>query len=479
LPQAAISKPLSGSPAIAPEKLLKKLELELSKRKNLKKLADYRPYPKQKEFHANGAKYTERLFMAGNQLGKTLSGGFEMAMHLTGRYPDWWEGRRWDRAVNAWAAGITGESTRDTIQRILVGRPGEHGTGAIPKECLVDVVMARGTPNLLDSVKVRHENGELSHLTFKAYEKGVAKFAGETLDIVWLDEECELDVYTECLTRTNATNGIVFMTFTPLLGMSKVVSRFLLETPTSAIVTKMTISDVEHYSKEQIEKIIAQYPAYEREARLNGTPMLGSGRVFPVPASEITVEPFPIPTHWPRLNALDFGWDHPSAGVSVAWDRDTDCIYITHAHRAREQTPLMFAAAVKPWGDWIPWAWPHDGLQHDKGSGDQLAAQYAMAGLKMLPQRATFEDGTNGLEAGVMEMLDRMNTGRLKVFSTLAMWFEEFELYHRKDGLIEKKKDDLLSATRYAVMMRREAKVKQAKRRFVDYKAGSSTSWMS
>jgi hypothetical protein len=101
-----------------------------------------------------------------------------------------------------------------------------------------------------------------------------------------------------------------------------------------------------------------------------------------------------------------------------------------------------------------------------------------MAGLKMLPQRATFEDGTNGLEAGVMEMLDRMNTGRLKVFSTLAMWFEEFELYHRKDGLIEKKKDDLLSATRYAVMMRREAKVKQAKRRFVDFKAGSANSWM-
>jgi hypothetical protein len=75
----------------------------------------------------------------------------------------------------------------------------------------------------------------------------------------------------------------------------------------------------------------------------------------------------------------------------------------------------------------------------------------------MMNSRATFPDGTNGLEAGVLEMLDRMKTGRLKVFSHLADWFEEFRLYHRKDGLIVKKNDDLLSATRYAMMMRRFA----------------------
>jgi hypothetical protein len=65
----------------------------------------------------------------------------------------------------------------------------------------------------------------------------------------------------------------------------------------------------------------------------------------------------------------------------------------------------MHAAAIKPWGAWIPCAWPHDGLQHDKGSGQDLAAQYRAQGLNMLQERATFEDGGSGVEAGVIGML--------------------------------------------------------------------------
>jgi hypothetical protein len=78
----------------------------------LNRLASYRPYPKQAAFHAAGVKHDERLLMAGNQLGKTLAGGFEWAMHLTDRYPDWWKGRVFDRPVRMWAAGVTSESTR-------------------------------------------------------------------------------------------------------------------------------------------------------------------------------------------------------------------------------------------------------------------------------------------------------------------------------------------------------------------------------
>ena len=56
-----------------------------------------------------------------------------------------------------------------------------------------------------------------------------------------------------------------------------------------------------------------------------------------------------------------------------------------------------------------------------------------------------------------MEMLDAMQTGRFKVAAHLENWFEEYRLYHRKDGKVEKIYDDLLSATRYAWMMRRFA----------------------
>lgn len=199
----------------------------------------YRPYAKQKAFHAAGATASERLFMAGNQLGKTLAGAAECAMHLTGRYPDWWDGARFDKPVNMWAAGVTKDSTRDNPQRLLVGPPaieGAWGTGLIPKACLKSWGRAQGVPNLLDNVVVRHEaTGGDSILSFKSYDQGREKWQGPTLDCVWFDEEPPQDIYTEGLTRTN--NGqlgqFTLITFTPLQGMSEVVSLFLLDKATT------------------------------------------------------------------------------------------------------------------------------------------------------------------------------------------------------------------------------------------------------
>lgn len=442
--------------------LLAQIEKELARRR----LEAYTPYARQAEFHAAGETHRERLFCAGNQLGKTLAGAAEMAMHLTGRYPDGWRGRRFHRAIAAWASGVTGESVRDTTQRLLVGRPTEYGTGMIPADCIVgDPKRAMGVADLLDSVTVRHVSGGNSRLYFKRYEQGREKWQGETLDVVWFDEEPAPEIYTEGLTRTNATGGMSYMTFTPLQGMSEVVMRFLSEKSPDRHVTYMTIDDAEHYTPEQRAAIVAAYPAHEREARAKGVPTLGSGRIFPIEEDAIKVAAFKVPAYWPRINGVDFGWDHPAAGVQIAWDRDADCIYVTHAHRAREATPIVFAAAIRPWGAWVPTAWPHDGLQHDKGSGLQLAQQYASAGLKMLKDRSTHAPqpgqpegtGGNGVEAGLMEMLDRMQTGRFRVFSHLDDWFQEFRLYHRKDGRVVKERDDLLSATRYALMMRRKA----------------------
>jgi hypothetical protein len=229
----------------------------------------------------------------------------------------------------------------------------------------------------------------------------------------------------------------------------------------------MTIDDAEHYTQEQREEIIASYPAHEREARVRGIPSMGSGRVFPIPEEDITCDPLPIPSHWPQIVGIDFGWDHPTAACRLAWDRDNDVIYLTAEYAKREATPIIHAAAIKPWGAWLPVAWPHDGLQHDKGSGEALRDQYAAQGLNMLPEKATFEDGGNGVEAGVMDMLDRMQTNRWRVFSTCGGWFGEFRLYHRVNGLIVKERDDRISASRYALMMLREAMTEPRPQRLV------------
>jgi phage terminase large subunit-like protein len=442
------------------------------------RLESYGPYDKQRAFHAASGAHHERLFMAGNQLGKTLAGAMEAAMHATGKYPDWWQGKRFTRRTRGWAAGVSGESARDSVQRMLLGDPGELGTGTIPAADIISVTTARNVAEQIDTVSVRHVSGGVSRIAFKSYQKGREKWQAETLEWVWFDEEPPMEIYMEGLTRTNATGGLVWLTFTPLKGMSEVVGRFMLDPGNGRHVTQMTIEEVGHLSARQRARIVAQYPVHEIEARTKGVPVLGSGRVFPVPEDSLREDAAAIPAAWPRIVGLDIGYDHPTAAVWLAWDRDADTVHVTDCYRLREETPVVHAAAIKARGAWIPVAWPHDGLAHDKGSGEQIAALYRAQGLVMLPERATFEDGSSGVEAGVLDMLDRMKTGRFKVAAHLNDWWEEFRLYHRKDGLIVKERDDLMSATRYAVMMLRFAAVQRVQAPRPRHLHTNAGSWM-
>jgi phage terminase large subunit-like protein len=453
--------------------MLARAEAEREQRRAQNKLAGYLPYPKQAAFHAAGATHRERLLIAANQSGKSLAGGMETAMHATGRYPEGWAGKRFAKPTIGWGAGTTNETTRDTVQRILVGRPGQPGTGAIPKDAILDLVAARGTPDLLDSIKIRHASGGVSVIGLKSYQRGREAFQGETLDYLWFDEEPPADIYTEGLTRTNVSQGPVWVTFTPLLGMSEVVRRFLLEPSPDRGVTTMTLDDVDHYSAEEKAKIAASYAAHEREARTKGVPTLGSGRIFPVADEMLAIEQRDFPSHWPRIGGMDFGWDHPFAAVELVWDRDTDTLYVSKCYRVREATPVIHAAALRLWGKEIPWAWPRDGRRETlEGAGKPLAEQYSKQGLDMLFEHAQFEDGSVSVEAGLQDMLIRMESGRFKAFKHLNDWFDEFRLYHRKDGKVHKEGDDLMSATRYAVMMLRHARTAAAYNRFhrkIDY----------
>lgn len=443
-----------------------RLAKEQERRIAVDRLAHYKPYAKQMEFHTAGAlPVYERLFMAGNQLGKTFAGAAETSYHLTGRYPPWWQGRRWDRPIVAIGGSESGELTRDGMQRLLVGPPkveADWGTGYIPKDFLLDWSRKNGVADALDSVTVKHVSGGASTFGFKSYDQGRAKWQANTVDWVWFDEEPPQDVYSEGVTRTVATGGSSVLTFTPLLGMSEVVRRFLGEKDEHRRVITMTIHDAGHISPEERERIIARYPEHEREARAMGVPILGSGRIFPIADSRILIPPFNLPHHWPVIGGLDFGWDHPTAAVKLAWDRDNDIVYLVREHRLSKATPKQHVATIgdqRSWGN-IPWAWPHDGEVADKGSGLQLARQYKTAGLAMLDSHATFPNGSNSVEAGVLQMLERMNDGRWKVFEGVCpLWMEEFRLYHRDEGKIVKEYDDLISASRYAEMMLRHARV--------------------
>ena len=214
--------------------MITRLEEDDRLRDDQNRLRYYAPYAYQSLFHQKGAIHCERLLRAANQIGKTLAAGMEWAMHLTGDYPEWWTGKRFDEPVRMWAAGVTAESTRDNPQRILLGPPQQKelwGTGAIPKARLKDIAPARGLSNAVDSIVVRwgsegDKNPQHSVVSFKSYERGREKWQGETLHGVWFDEEPPLEIYSEGKTRTNVLQGIVIVTLTPLQGMSDLLALF-------------------------------------------------------------------------------------------------------------------------------------------------------------------------------------------------------------------------------------------------------------
>lgn len=222
-------------------------------------------------------------------------------------------------------------------------------------------------------------------------------------------------------------------------------------------VTNMTIYDVDHYTDEDRQRIINQYPEWIRDARIKGIPILGSGQVFPISEENLRCEPFEVNPTWPHIGGVDFGMDHPFGAVKCVVDPVSGVFYVTDTYRAKAETIVIHAAALKRWGNLI-FGWPHDGGIREKRSGTTHADIYMEHGLNFLPEHAKNDDGSHFTEPAIERMVVDMKVGMFKVFSNLIDWWEEFRLYHRKDGEIVKKRDDLMSATRMAYLCRGFAK---------------------
>lgn len=215
----------------------RQLEAELKRRASENRIDSYYPetgplrrqaYAKHLEFFRAGAEHRERCMLAANRVGKTEGvGGYETALHLMGEYPDWWEGRRFDHPIESWAAGDTSQTVRDIIQAKLLGPVGSFGTGLIRKRCIVRTTSRQGISDAVQDIYVKHKSGGTSSLTLKSYDQKRVSFQGTSKHLIWLDEEPDMGVYSECLLRTMTTDGMVLCTFTPLLGLSDVVLSYL------------------------------------------------------------------------------------------------------------------------------------------------------------------------------------------------------------------------------------------------------------
>ncbi len=428
------------------------------------------PYKWQVDFHNAGWNNPERMIMAAGRVGKTRTAAAEVAAHARGWYPKWWQGIKFKKAVKIMCASESWLLNRDIIQKelfgdIMEGERRPRGNGWVPADSIVDVKYRQvGLDGVFDTVRVRHVSGKLSEFCFRSYEQGYTKFQGVSMDIVWLDEEpTDYTIYTEALTRVLDRKGRVIFTRTPLFGVTDVVRRFMDGGP--GIHTTMASWDLApHLSDDEKDRLIATYPEHERDTRTKGVPLMGSGGIYPIPDEMIKCQPFPIPGHFRRLCGIDFGIGHKAAGVWVAYDGETDIVYIYDGYSASDHQPLYHAHAIRTRGAHIPVAWPHDGMFREKGSGQKLCDIYRKLGVNMLGISARYDDAKGSgqpTEPIITEILERMRTGRFKVFASFTEWFQEKAMYHRDrvKGEIVKKHDDVMAATNYAMMMLRYARI--------------------
>jgi phage terminase large subunit-like protein len=437
-------------------------------------------YKKHLEFFRAGTVHRERLFLAANRTGKTEGvSAYETTLHLTGKYPAWWQGKRFSKPIIAWCANDTGKDTRDILQYKLLGRLSRGdgaraesiglGTGMIPAEAIRSTRQKQGTPNAIETAWIRHyaagrdQQGKpiwvvdgTSTLVFKSYEQGRKTFQGTEIDLIALDEEPPLDVYTECLTRTMATatfeGGLIILTFTPLEGWTEVVDQFLDEQKrehSGRFYVLAGWDDAPHLGGAEKADMLRRYPEYQRDARSKGVPQLGSGAIYQIGESEIREDPFKIPEHWPRAFGLDVGWNR-TACIWAAHDRDSGRIHIYDEHYFAHSDVGENARAIRGRGDWIPGVIDPAARGRSVVDGQQCLQNYIDAGLDV-------EAAIASREAGIQLVRDWMLAGNLKVFASCANFWKEYRLYRRDEkGQVVKQSDHLMDALRYLMVSGRD-----------------------
>ena len=403
-------------------------------------------YPKHMEHIAQGNNFRERLILAANRVGKTELGCYEDALHLTGLYPDWWQGKRFKKPVNVLVAGETAKLTRDSLQIQLLGSFGQQGTGFLPKKSILDVKSKSGVPDAVDLVKVEHSTGGISTLQFQSYDQKREAFQATARDHIHLDEEPPLSIYAECVTRTMTTKGSVVVTFTPLKGISETVQYLQQRAERGEIgYVSATWDDAPHLDEDDKVEMLKAFPPHQRDARSKGIPSLGSGAIYPVPESIILTDPFKIPEHWKFAFGMDVGWN-ATAVVWGAVDPDTDNMYIYDCYKVGGLEPSQHASAIAMRGNWIRGAIDPAARGRSQADGQDLLQMYIDLGLKIVK-------ANNSVEAGIYEVWQRMLNSQLYIFSTCKALIDEYRVYRRDEkGRIVKENDHLMDALRYLVM---------------------------
>ena len=441
------------------------------------KLQAYNPYPFQARFHeardstgvAGTAKF--RLIEAGNQVGKTYCASAEVAMHLTGQYPSWWKGFRFDDPVKVGCAAGSHEDVKRLAQVKLLGGAidgDEWGKGYIPVDCFGKIERSRSVPGCVKEIHIKHISGEWSQLKLLSYERH-KDFEGEEFALLWLDEEPEPAVMSRVLARgvvplAEDRGGLVIVSMTPEKGITPFLREFsqeLLNRPHYARYTA-TWHDALHFIdkktgefKHSIRLMLAGVPPAMKAKMVFGKPMEDSGLVFDIGPEEYVRSEFSlmtVPQHWKQIIGMDFGFCHPTAMVWIAINPAGGDMFCYDEYRESKKIPSQIYIELSRHGE-MPIAWPHDGNKTGSNDGISTIMTYKELGIgTFLGRPFSNPTGGNSVEAGLRVIFEYLKRGKLQISSRCSMLLDEMSQYSRKEGKVLAEKEDLCSALRYAVL---------------------------
>jgi len=421
-------------------------------------------YQKHLEFFKAGAKYKSRWWSASNRSGKTLSMCYELSYHLTGNYPDWWEGKRFNNCNAWWVVGQSSQTVQQILQLELLGQIGDFGSGMIPKDLLdfETLPSASKAGVAVSGFKVKHSSGGYSTVAFKSVEQGILAFTGVACS-VYIDEPVPLPIFTECATRTMTGDNILVVTATPITGLTDAILNFCDgefrygEINKHKIMMGITWDDVPHLSEDAKESLLSSVPPYQREARSKGIPALGTGAVYPIGESEYVIPPFEIPPHYKRIIGMDVGY-RMTAAAWGAIDPDNGTVYITAEYLQGELTPHQHAFNIMGRGSY-PIAIDPASHGRAQADGQVIFDQLEDLGLDL-------HNAENAREAGLWTCLELMQSGKLKVFQTCRNLIKEIGNMSRDDKgrVVRSSEYHISDAFRYLIMTRDIAKSSTTKK---------------
>jgi phage terminase large subunit-like protein len=437
----------------------------------------FRPFNHQLEFFSTGI-HERRGILAANRIGKTVSTCFETAMHLTGLYPDWWKGHRYDGPITAMVAGEGWSQVALVLQNELLGTQDVKitenlGSGAIPRECIITSTMRNDGANNI-GCEIKHKSGGNSYLLFANYTQEVRQLQGFKLNLAVFDEQPPDDFFSEIVTRTATTQGKVLCSFTPLKGLNGLVSKFWNKEEGYNYI-RVAWDDVPEYDpwghpfllKETRKQLERDYLPHEREARMAGKPVMGKGAVFQLsnwPTYKTGEIDFTRMPNIQRVIALDLGLVNDKTVITLMYWEPHERIAYLHrqiiVQGIEEAVPTQYINhLLRPEVFGTPIVLPADANTSGRytmssSSIRELFESYELNVYEKAIMNPPDSEGrtTNHKSYGINQMRQMLEVGSLMVNENCTHFLSEAQNYYVDSQGRFSDPDDCIDSCRYAIL---------------------------